>query len=108
MNAVMLQLPGVMRMPVATTQWEDTIVPVTLIMKEMDLSAVNFTPKYGATSKVNLAQINHSEKTLFQLTSISVHAFAGTDISTVFAIYHCLLFVIIIILQIIILMFAIV
>ena len=36
MSAVRVQIT-VMRMPTVLTQWEDTTVPVTLGMREMDL-----------------------------------------------------------------------
>jgi len=38
MNAVRVQIT-VMRMPAVLTHWEDSIVPVTLDMKEMDLKS---------------------------------------------------------------------
>ena len=89
MNAVMLQLPGVMRMPVATTQWEDTIVPVTLTMKEMDLSAVNFTQKNGANSKVNFARINHTKNIISVVPLSQCMVLLVQIFTTAFAIYHC-------------------
>ena len=77
MNAMILQLSGVMKMPAATTQWEDTIVPATLAMTEMDLSAGNISQKYGAASKVNfnIACINYTKNHYFMINStfISVH-----------------------------------
>ena len=75
MNAVILQLSGVMKMPVATAQWEDTIVPATLAMMEIDLGAGNISQKYGAASKVNIDCINRTKKYYFMINStfISVH-----------------------------------